>query len=311
MRGRALRRWYEREAIAYRSARHVFAFSGATRDSLVEDYDVDPERVTVVGAGANGGLPPVTGATSLPDRPNVLFIGNDFARKGGWDLLAAFAECAPVGTGGDVAPRRNTAGRAVHPGCRGTGSGSRPLAHRPVVRRGVRLRASFGLRPVPPGAAGGHGPRSSRGHHELVRHSGHGPRRGGRAGRSRLGPVEPGLCDRAIHDRPPPQRLDGCCRANPGSRGVHVGARRRPDGTSADELVSLAAPSEGTRCDARLLALVGASLVVLAYRPRRVRGPGRAGLRRRWRTLPLRGFQPLRRCRQRPLLLSSAVAHTS
>ncbi|GAB3456085.1 glycosyltransferase family 4 protein [Kineococcus endophyticus] len=92
MRGRALRRWYEREAIAYRSARHVFAFSGATRDSLVEDYDVDPERVTVVGAGANGGLPPVTGATSLPDRPNVLFIGNDFARKGGWDLLAAFAE---------------------------------------------------------------------------------------------------------------------------------------------------------------------------------------------------------------------------
>lgn len=89
LRGGALQRWYDRESEAYGSARHVFAFSGATRDSLVEDYAVDPARVSVVGAGANGGLPEVTGSVAA-GRPNVLFIGNDFARKGGWDLLAAF-----------------------------------------------------------------------------------------------------------------------------------------------------------------------------------------------------------------------------
>lgn len=92
LRGEALHRWYARERRAYRAAGHVFSFSRQTRRSLLDDYGVDPAKVTVVGAGINAGLDP------RPHRPRdtgpgprLLFIGNDFARKGGPQLLAAFA----------------------------------------------------------------------------------------------------------------------------------------------------------------------------------------------------------------------------
>ena len=95
LRGRALQRWYAQETRAYRSAAHVFAFSHDTRRSLVDDYGVDPAAVSVVGAGVNGDLPPRRSAragTRDPDAPVLLFIGNDFERKGGPDLLTAFTE---------------------------------------------------------------------------------------------------------------------------------------------------------------------------------------------------------------------------
>ncbi len=105
LRGRALEHWYAREGRAYRGAHHLFAFSRATRDSLVDHYDVDPGRVSVVGAGVNlDALPPVRSAPAPGVRrggPVVLMVGNDFERKGGSVLLTAFA-----------------AVRAAHPGAR-------------------------------------------------------------------------------------------------------------------------------------------------------------------------------------------------
>ena len=104
LRGRALERWYQREGRAYRRARHVFAFSRATRDSLVEHYGVAPADVTVVGAGVNVDvMPPArrTGGTARTGAPTVLMVGNDFERKGGPVLLEAFARL-----------------RAAHPGAR-------------------------------------------------------------------------------------------------------------------------------------------------------------------------------------------------
>ena len=92
LQGKALRRWYERERLQYLRAAHLFAFSTQTARSLVQDYDVPAERVTVVGAGVNfRQLPDVTTRTAT-DAPTLLFIGNDFVRKGGNVLLAAFAE---------------------------------------------------------------------------------------------------------------------------------------------------------------------------------------------------------------------------
>lgn len=100
LRGKALQRWYAQETAAYRAARHVFSFSRATRDSLVQDYGVDPARVSVVGAGANGdGLAEPARAAPPGADPNLLFIGNDFARKGGPDLLTAFAQLRRVRPG--------------------------------------------------------------------------------------------------------------------------------------------------------------------------------------------------------------------
>ena len=87
LRGRALDDWYRREQVAYDAARHLFAFSQPTRTSLIDDYGIAPEKVTVVGAGVNlAELPPMRPS---PPRgsPAILFIGNDFVRKGGEVLL--------------------------------------------------------------------------------------------------------------------------------------------------------------------------------------------------------------------------------
>ncbi len=91
LRGPALQRWYDRETRAYRSAAHLFAFSHATARSLVQDYGVPADRVSVVGAGINAyDLPRPEPRTDAP--PTVLFVGNDFARKGGPVLLEAFRQ---------------------------------------------------------------------------------------------------------------------------------------------------------------------------------------------------------------------------
>lgn len=92
LRGRALEEWYRRERRAYNAARHLFAFSGPTRRSLIDDYGVAPEKVTVVGAGVNLPQLPPTRPRVAAGAPTILFIGNDFVRKGGEVLLAAFRQ---------------------------------------------------------------------------------------------------------------------------------------------------------------------------------------------------------------------------
>ncbi len=92
LRGKALQRWYDRETAAYRQAEHIFAFCRATADSLIGDYGVAPERVTIAGIGINfdGAAPAAPAGRQEP--PTVLFVGNDFVRKGGPELLAAFRQ---------------------------------------------------------------------------------------------------------------------------------------------------------------------------------------------------------------------------
>ena len=87
----ALARWYERERRQYRAAAHLFTFSEETREVLVHHYGVPPERVSVVGAGLNfDELPELGGGREADAPPTVLFVGNDFIRKGGPRLLEAF-----------------------------------------------------------------------------------------------------------------------------------------------------------------------------------------------------------------------------
>jgi glycosyltransferase involved in cell wall biosynthesis len=80
--------WRARETAVYRGARLVAAFSENVARSLVRDYGVERSRVVVVGAGAN--VFPAT-APRRDDGRTLLFIGKDFARKGGPILLDAFA----------------------------------------------------------------------------------------------------------------------------------------------------------------------------------------------------------------------------
>ncbi len=81
--------WFRRETALYRGAREIATFSNIVRESLLRDYQIDPARVHVVGAGCN--LFPER-VERRHDGQTFLFVG-----KGGWPgkggplLLRAFA----------------------------------------------------------------------------------------------------------------------------------------------------------------------------------------------------------------------------
>jgi starch synthase len=83
------RRWRELEAEVLRAAAHVFPWSDFVRDAMIDDYGLEPSRVSSVGAGAN--LLMSTLESRRWDSARALFVGRDFARKGGRELLAAWA----------------------------------------------------------------------------------------------------------------------------------------------------------------------------------------------------------------------------
>ena len=72
------------------AARAVVTWCEWARRSLIDDYGVDGERITVIAPGVNLDLwpRPVPQGTDGPAR--ILFVGADFARKGGETLLDAF-----------------------------------------------------------------------------------------------------------------------------------------------------------------------------------------------------------------------------
>ncbi len=101
--------WFERERTAYRGARFIGCFSRNVARSLIQDYGVDPSRVHVVGAGANV-FP--EHAPRRDDGRTILFVGRDFARKGGpilVDALVRLRERIPkarlIVAGPSIAPR--------------------------------------------------------------------------------------------------------------------------------------------------------------------------------------------------------------
>jgi len=88
LRGRAREAWLAMERATYRRAAFLFPRSEFLRRSLIEDYGCDPARVIRVGGGAN--FPPAPLDGKRYDRQIALFVGSDFARKGGLVLLEAW-----------------------------------------------------------------------------------------------------------------------------------------------------------------------------------------------------------------------------
>ena len=81
--------WRRAERAIYHDAAHVFTFGSPTRDALVDGYGVPPDRVSVVGGGVR--LPAtVEAGPEAYGRRRVLFVGVEWERKGGPELLAAF-----------------------------------------------------------------------------------------------------------------------------------------------------------------------------------------------------------------------------
>ena len=87
----ALARTFADERRAYRAMGLVMTMSEWARRSFIEDYGLDPDRVVAVGAGANLASLPDAVAPRAHGQPKVLFVGRKFDRKGGPQLLEAFA----------------------------------------------------------------------------------------------------------------------------------------------------------------------------------------------------------------------------
>ncbi len=83
-------RWNALEALTARRAAFVLTRSAYVRRSMIDDYGIAPERVAVVGGGIN--FETLPDPQPLCDRPRILFIGTNFERKGGPQLVAAFQQ---------------------------------------------------------------------------------------------------------------------------------------------------------------------------------------------------------------------------
>lgn len=179
--------WLTAERAIYADAEHVFGT--LTRQILLECYGPPEDRVSVVGGGA---LPPV-GVQTAPEtyaRRRILFVGVEWERKGGSELLAAFCELRardrPGGLQGAGLPAEGQDRRAL--------PRLLVLLHA-LARRALRLGLCRGHEPCPLG----------------------GRHRGGRGGRHhgqwRDPPIH--LARRGCGDRVPPSRLPGAPRRPP------------------------------------------------------------------------------------------------
>ncbi|CAB3750817.1 glycosyltransferase family 4 protein [Paraburkholderia humisilvae] len=79
------------ERNVFEQAAHIIAFSQWARDSVIREFGVAPERLSVITPGV------LKEAFHQPqflpaNKPKILFVGNEFYRKGGDDLIAVFAE---------------------------------------------------------------------------------------------------------------------------------------------------------------------------------------------------------------------------
>jgi len=84
-----VRRAFEFEKSVYHGMDLIFPMSEWLRKLFIEDFECDPEKVVSVGAGINLEYVPEIMDKDY-SRPNILFIGIDFERKGGKTLLDAF-----------------------------------------------------------------------------------------------------------------------------------------------------------------------------------------------------------------------------
>jgi len=83
----AIKRILNRRALT--SARAVVSWCAWAAESLRVDYGVDAERIRVMHPGVDLDLFRPAESQAAGRKPRVLFVGGDFARKGGHDLLQA------------------------------------------------------------------------------------------------------------------------------------------------------------------------------------------------------------------------------
>jgi glycogen synthase len=80
--------WLDCERAAYQRATHLFTMSRLVQTSLINDYGISPEKISVVGSFASRHL--VYEGDKTFGSKQLLFNGSEFTRKGGDLVLEAF-----------------------------------------------------------------------------------------------------------------------------------------------------------------------------------------------------------------------------
>jgi glycosyltransferase involved in cell wall biosynthesis len=83
-------RWIDLERQIYQNAAITFLRSSNVRRSVLEEYGCPPEKAVLVYAGSNAKVSQVKTVNSDYAQPVILFVGLDWKRKGGPDLVEAF-----------------------------------------------------------------------------------------------------------------------------------------------------------------------------------------------------------------------------
>lgn len=78
---------------AFNAARHLVTWSYWAKSSLIDDYGIAPEKITVIPPGIDTGKWDFAAQrkSKMVGPIRLLFVGGDFVRKGGETLLAAMA----------------------------------------------------------------------------------------------------------------------------------------------------------------------------------------------------------------------------
>jgi glycosyltransferase involved in cell wall biosynthesis len=107
---------------SFHRAAHLVTFSQWAKKSLIQDYDVPEQKITVNAPGVNVSQWKVHEAEGEDEpSPRILFVGGDFRRKGG-DILVKCAQSMPADwtvdiVTSDIAPiAEGVAGVRVHLG---------------------------------------------------------------------------------------------------------------------------------------------------------------------------------------------------
>ena len=82
--------WIALEKEIYQNAAMTFVRSSNVQRSLIDEYGCPAEKTSLVYAGSNASLSPIKTANTDYAQPSILFVGLDWKRKGGPDLLEAF-----------------------------------------------------------------------------------------------------------------------------------------------------------------------------------------------------------------------------
>jgi glycogen synthase len=86
--------WQACERLAYERAHHLFPMSQVVKSSLIDDYGISADKITVVGSFANRHTL-YQGEKKFGSK-QILFNGSDFERKGGDLVLTAFKQIKQV-----------------------------------------------------------------------------------------------------------------------------------------------------------------------------------------------------------------------